>query len=248
MSFKNKVAIVTGGSRGIGRAIVLKLAHLGCDVVFSYHQNKDAAHSLENEVKNLGGRCQASSVDVKDFSAVKSWIEDVKKNFGGIDILINNAGVIRDKPLMMMSEDDWQEVMDTNLNGMFHVTRACIITLMKQKSGRIVNISSVSGVIGLPGQTNYSASKGGINAFTKALAKEVAAFGIRVNAIAPGFIDTEMVSKFSPEQKEKIIEMIPLKRMGSVEDVANAVAFLLSDDTRYITGQILNIDGGLVIR
>lgn len=248
MLLKDKVAIVTGGARGIGRGIVLKLAKGGCDVAFNYEKNKEAAASLEAEVKTLGRRCQVSCVDVKDFEAVKMWVQDVKNKFEHIDILINNAGIIRDKALMMMGKDDWDQVIQTNLNGMFHLARACIVTFMKQKSGSIINMSSVSGVIGLPGQTNYSASKGGIIAFTKALAKEVAAFGIRVNAIAPGFIETEMLLNFPQEQRQKIVDQIPLGRMGTVEDVANSVAFLLSPEAQYMTGQVIQIDGGLAIR
>ncbi len=249
MSFlKDKVTIVTGGSRGIGRGIVLKLAKLGCDIAFNYQQNKEAAVSLEGEVKALGRRCQASCVDVKDFEAVKTWVQDIKSNFEHIDILVNNAGIIRDKPLMMMTKQDWDDVIQTNLTGFFHLSRACIVTFMKQKSGAIINMSSVSGVIGLPGQTNYSAAKGGIIAFTKALAKEVAPFGVRVNAIAPGFIETEILVNFSEEQRQKIVEQIPLQRLGTVEDVANCVAFLLSPDAQYMTGQVVQVDGGLAIR
>ena len=193
-------------------------------------------------------RCKASCVDIKDFEAVKQWIAQVKEDFGRVDILVNNAGIVIDKPLMMMSREDWDQVIDTNLNGMFNAAKACIVTFMKQKSGDIVNISSVSGVIGLPGQTNYSASKGGINAFTKALAKEVARYGIRVNAVAPGFIETEILSHFTDEQKKEITGSIPLQRIGTPQDVANCVVFLLSPGARYMTGQIVQVDGGLAIR
>jgi 3-oxoacyl-[acyl-carrier protein] reductase len=245
---KDKVAIVTGGSRGIGRAIVLKLAGLGCHVAFNYHEQKQAADALVQEVTKNNVRCKASKVDVRDLSQVKAWTEDVKSDFGGIDILINNAGIVNDKALMMMTSDDWQKVIDTNLGGTFNVTKACIVTFMKQKKGDIINISSVSGIMGLPGQTNYSAAKGGINAFTKSLAKEVASYGIRVNAIAPGFIETEMLAKFSDEQKEQMKQNIPLQRLGTPDDVANTVAFLLSRDATYMTGQVINVDGGLVMR
>ncbi|MCR4337627.1 MAG: SDR family NAD(P)-dependent oxidoreductase, partial [Candidatus Omnitrophica bacterium] len=171
-SLKDKIAIVTGGARGIGRAIVLMLAQEGCHVAFNYTKSEDAAKSLVEEAQKLGVRCHASRVDIKSFDAVKQWIEEIKKEFGGLDILINNAGITRDKVLMMMTADEWHDVIDTNLSGMFYTSRACIVTFLKQKRGQIVNISSVSGVIGLPGQTNYSSSKGGIIAFTKALAKE----------------------------------------------------------------------------
>ncbi len=246
-SLKGKVAVVTGGARGIGRAIVLMLAREGCDVSFNYLKSKDEAKHLENEIKKIGVRGKAVCVDVKDFEGIKKWVEDVKNEFGRLDILINNAGIINDKALMMMSEDDWHQIIETNLTGTFNASRACIVTFLKQKSGDIVNISSVSGIFGLPRQVNYSASKGGVNAFTKALAKEVAAFGVRVNAVAPGFIETEILSEFSDEQKEKIKEMIPLGKIGAVEDVAHSVKFLLKRGT-YITGQILQVDGGLAIR
>lgn len=246
--FRNKVAIVTGGSRGIGRAIVEALAGRGCDIAFNYSKNHEVALVLEREIKDKGVRCKASCVDIRDFEDVKEWIAQVKEDFGRIDILINNAGIVIDKPLMMMSREDWDQVIDTNLNGMFNAVKACIVTFMKQKSGDIVNISSVSGVIGLPGQTNYSASKGGMNAFTKALAKEVGRYGIRVNAVAPGFIATDILSHFTEEQKKKVTERVPLQRIGTPQDVANCVVFLLSAGARYMTGQIVQVDGGLAMR
>lgn len=246
--FKNKVAIVTGGSRGIGRAIVEALASRGCDIAFNYSKSHEAALELEKEIKGKGVRCKASCVDIKNFEDVKEWIARVKEDFGRIDILINNAGIVIDKPLMMMSREDWDQVIDTNLSGMFNAAKACIVTFMKQKSGDIVNISSVSGVIGLPGQTNYSASKGGVNAFTKALAKEVGRYGIRVNAVAPGFIETDILSQFTDEQKKEIAGRVPLQRIGTPQDVANCVVFLLSQGARYMTGQVIQVDGGLAMR
>jgi len=245
---KNQTAIVTGASRGIGRAIALKLADLGANIAFNYQSSAEHALSLEKEIIAKGVKAKASQVDIKDFEAVKKWIDETKAEFGGLDVLVNNAGIIRDKALMMMSPEDWQIVIDTNLTGVFNATRASIVTFMKQKKGQVVNISSVSGMIGLPRQINYSASKGGINAFTKALAKEVAAFGIRVNAVAPGFIETEILSGFNEEQKKKITDLIPLGRIGAVEDVAGCVEFLLSPDAIYITGQVIVVDGGLAIR
>lgn len=245
MSEDKKIAIVTGGSRGIGRAISLKLATLGYDVAFNYHSNNETAVSLQKEIEVLGRQCLSSQVDIKDFAKVKEWIEAVKEKFGQIDVLVNNAGIIIDKPLMMMAESDWRDVIDTNLNGMFNATRHCIVSFMKQKGGSVINISSVSGVIGLPGQTNYSASKGAMNAFTKALAKEVAKFKVRVNAIGPGFIETDILSKFTDEQKAILAKDIPLNRIGSVDDVASCVEFLLN--AQYITGQILQVDGGLAM-
>ena len=244
---KDKVAVVTGASRGIGRGIALRLADCGCNVAFNYQKSVDEAKSLQEEISQKV-KCSAECVDVKDTEAVKEWIGKVKEELGPVDFLINNAGIIKDKPLMMMGKEDWQEVIDTNLNGMYNISRACIVDFMKRKSGRIVNISSVSGVIGLPGQTNYSASKGGMNAFTKALAKEIAKTGVTVNAIAPGFIETDILEKFTEEQRKEILSTIPLSRIGTIEDVANCVEFLLSDQARYITGQIIQIDGGLAIR
>ncbi|MBI5024322.1 MAG: 3-oxoacyl-[acyl-carrier-protein] reductase [Candidatus Omnitrophica bacterium] len=246
--FKNKVAIVTGGARGIGRAIVEALAQRGCDIAFNYSKSHDVALELEKAIKAKGVRCKAECVDIKDLEDVKEWIAQVKEDFGRIDILVNNAGIVIDKPLMMMSREDWDQVLDTNLNGMFNAAKACIVTFMKQKSGDIVNISSVSGVIGLPGQTNYSSSKGGMNAFTKALAKEVARYGIRVNAVAPGFIETEILSHFTEEQKKEIAGRVPLQRIGTPRDVANCVVFLLSKGAHYMTGQIVQVDGGLAMR
>jgi 3-oxoacyl-[acyl-carrier protein] reductase len=247
-TLKNKVALVTGGSRGIGKAIVLMLAEAGCDVAFSFVHNEAAAQETVKAAAAHGGRVKADCVDIKDFNAVKSWVETVRQEFGGLDILINNAGIIRDKALMMMTPEDWQEVIDTNLTGMFNAARACIVTFMKQKSGNIINISSVSGVFGLARQTNYSASKGGMNAFTKALAKETAGYGVRVNAVAPGFVETDILSALTEQQREQIATVVPLGRIGKVEDVANCVKFFLSPQAEYITGQVLVVDGGLAIR
>jgi len=245
---KDKVAVVTGGSRGIGRAIVLALAKEGCQVAFNYLSSAQKAEELKAEVENCGVKCLASQIDVRDLAAVKTWIDGVKGELGGLDILINNAGIIRDKALMMMTAEDWQEVIDTNLTGMFNVSRSCIVTFLKQKSGRIINISSVSGLIGLPRQVNYSAAKGGMNSFTKALAKETAAYGVLVNAVAPGFIETDILSDLSEEQRAEINQTVPLGRIGDVEDVAKSVLFLLSPLADYITGQIITVDGGLAIR
>jgi len=248
IEIKGKVAIVTGASRGIGRAIVLKLASHGCHVAFNYLKSAKQALALQKEAQSYGVQCQASCVDIKDFSAVKKWIEETKAALGGIDILINNAGIISDKAFMLMSLEEWQTVLDTNLNGVFNASRACIVTFLKQKKGDIINISSVSGVIGLPRQVNYSASKGGVDAFTKSLAKEVAAYGVRVNSIAPGFIETEILNGISPEERKKIEAVIPLGRIGKPEDVADCVEFLLSKEAQYLTGQVIQIDGGLAIR
>jgi len=248
IDIKGKVAIVTGASRGIGRAIVLKLASHGCHVAFNYLKSTEKALALQKEVESFGVRCEASCVDIKDFVAVKKWIEGVRASLGGLDILVNNAGIIADKAFMLMSPEEWHGVIDTNLHGVFNASRACIVTFLKQKKGDVINISSVSGVIGLPRQVNYSASKGGVDAFTKALSKEVAAYGVRVNSIAPGFIETEILSGFSEEEKKKIEAAVPLGRIGQSSDVANCVEFLLSKEAQYLTGQVIQVDGGLAIR
>lgn len=247
-SLKGKVAIVTGASRGIGRAIATRLADLGANVAFNYSKSVDAAKELEGELESRGVKASSKCVDIREFDAVKAWVAQVKEEFGQIDILVNNAGITTDKALMMMSKENWSDVIDTNLTGMFNASKACIVPFMKQKSGNIINISSVSGIIGLPGQTNYAATKGGMNAFTRSLAKEVAGYGVRVNAVAPGFIKTDMLSTISDEHMDVIVKEIPLNRIGSPEDVANCVEFLLSENAKYITGQILQVDGGLAIR
>jgi 3-oxoacyl-[acyl-carrier protein] reductase len=243
----NKVALVTGGTRGIGRSIVLALCKEGADCAFTYAGNQQAAESLVEEVHRLGRRALPIQLDVRDFEGSIKLIDSIKKEFGRLDILVNNAGITRDKSLMMMSKDDWSAVIDTNLTGVFNTTRACIITFLKQKRGDIVNISSVSGIHPLPGQCNYAAAKAGVIGFTKALAKEVAPYNIRVNAVAPGFIDTEMTAELSQQLKDKFMNKVPLQRFGTAEEVAQAVLFLLSDASQYITGQTLQLDGGLGI-
>lgn len=248
MTLKDKVAIVTGGSRGIGRAIVLRLASEGADIVFTYAKSSQEADSLVKEVEGLGRKCLAVQADARDFDKAKDLIEKAKDNFGRLDILVNNAGITRDKALMMMTKEDWFEVIDTNLNGTFNATRAAIVTFLKQKSGDVINITSVSGVAGLARQTNYSASKAGIIGFTKALAKEVAAYNIRVNAVAPGFVETDIISGLKEDYKKELVEKIPLGRFGKPEEVAEAVSFLLSDAANFITGQTIVIDGGLFIQ
>jgi len=248
MILKGKVAVVTGGSRGIGREIALELAKEGADISFNYLKNSEQARILVKDINALGRKALAEQVDISDFAKVKEFVEKTKNTFGRLDILINNAGIIIDKALMMMEEQDWRKVIDTDLNGAFNVTRSCIVTFLKQKSGQIVNISSVSGITGQARQTNYSASKAGIIGFTKALAKEVAEYNIRVNAVAPGYIQTDMLNTLKEEQKDHLKKFIPLGRFGKPADVARVVLFLLSDAAQYITGQVITVDGGMAMR
>ncbi|MBU1998494.1 MAG: 3-oxoacyl-[acyl-carrier-protein] reductase [Candidatus Omnitrophota bacterium] len=242
---QNKTAIISGASRGIGRAIALELAASGCNISFSYLKNEAEARKLEEEIIKIKVKAMAFQADIKDYEAVCAWVTKTKEVFGSLDIAINNAGVIKDKALVFMEKIDWQEVMQTNLDGVYNLSRAVITGFLKQKSGNIINISSVSGIIGLPRQTNYSASKAGVIGFTKALAKEVAGYNIRVNAIAAGFIETDMTKELKDSLREKMLKNIPLGRFGKTEEVALAVKFLASDVSEYITGETLVIDGGL---
>lgn len=242
-----KVAVVTGGARGIGRAIVLALANEGADVAFTYAGSKDLAESLEQEVSASGRRVLHVHSDVRDFDGSKRLIDTVKDRLGPIDILVNNAGITRDKSLMMMTKEEWAEVIDTDLTGVFNITKACIITFLKQKSGSIINISSVSGMSPMPGQVNYAAAKAGVIGFTKSLAKEVGPYNVRVNAVAPGFIETDMTAALNERYREKLLTLIPAGRFGRPEEVARAVVFLAGDQSRYITGHVVQIDGGLGI-
>jgi 3-oxoacyl-[acyl-carrier protein] reductase len=241
----DKVAIVTGGSRGIGRSIVLALAEANAACAFTYGSNRAAADALAEDIERRGRRVLAVQCDARDYQNTAAMIEQVKAAFGKIDILINNAGITRDKSLMSMSPQDWSDVIDTNLTGVFNATRACITAFLRQKSGNIVNIASVSGIHPLPGQVNYAAAKAGVIGFTKSLAKEVAPYNIRVNAVAPGFIETDMTAGFSEKMRDRFLSMIPLCRFGTQEEVAQAVLFLLSENSRYITGQAIVLDGGL---
>ncbi|MFA6078761.1 MAG: 3-oxoacyl-ACP reductase family protein [Candidatus Omnitrophota bacterium] len=242
---KDKVAIVTGGTRGIGRAVVFDLIENAAKVVFTYIKSDESAAIILDEIKELNGEAEAIKADVRDYGEAKRVVEETIKKFGHLDILVNNAGVTRDKALMMMDPSDWQEVIDTNLTGYFNMAKACIVTMMKQKSGNIVNLSSISGVTGTARQINYSSAKAGIIGMTKSLAKEVAPYNIRVNAIAPGYIETDMTKDL--KGKEDLIKMIPAGRFGKPEEVAKVVTFLVSGKAAYITGQTVKISGGLAI-
>ena len=243
----NKTAIVTGGTRGIGRAIVLELAKNGCNVAFNYSKSDDLANELLKEIEALGVKAMAKKADVSDFESAKDMIKEVKDNFGQIDFLVNNAGITRDKLLALMKEEDWDDVININLKSVYNFSKAVIMTMVKQKRGNILNITSVSGIAGVAGQANYSASKAGMIGFTKALAKEVGKANINVNAIACGFIETDMTASLPEEYKQKMTDMTSLKRFGTPEDVAKVAMFLLSDDAKYITGQVISVDGGLAL-
>lgn len=247
MTLVGKVALVTGGSRGIGRAIALKLAENGADVAINYAGNTAAAEEVKAAIEQMGRKALLIQCSVADTNGVQAMVNQVVKELGRLDILVNNAGITRDGLLMRMKEADWDDVMNTNLKGVYNCSKAVMRTMMKQKSGRIVNMASVVGEMGNAGQANYAAAKAGVIGFTKSLAKEVASRGITVNAIAPGFIATDMTSVLSDDQKAEMARTIPLGRAGQPEDVANAVLFLASEGAAYITGQVLNVDGGMVM-
>ena len=242
-----KVAVVTGASRGIGRAIALRLAQEGAAVVINYNGSKERAQEVKTESESAGGTAQIMQCDVADAASCDEMFQTIMKEFGRIDILVNNAGITRDGLLMKMAEEDFDAVIDTNLKGTFHCIRAVSRQMLRQRSGRIINLSSVSGVLGNAGQANYSASKAGVIGLTKSAARELASRGITVNAIAPGFINTEMTEVLSEKVKEGATAQIPLGKFGETEDIANAAAFLASDEARYITGQTLHVDGGMAM-
>lgn len=240
---EKKVAIVTGASRGIGKACALILAQSGYDVVINFAGNEEAAKETVDALKVLGSDSCAYKFDVSDYDASVNAVDEIYKKYGRIDVLVNNAGITKDGLLMRMSKENWNSVITTNLSSIFNMTQPVVKIMMKQKSGSIINMSSVSGVWGNAGQTNYASSKAGVIGFTKSLAKEVASRGIRVNAVAPGFIQTDMTKNLDTD---KILEHIAMKRLGEPSDIAKAVKFLASDAT-YITGQVLCVDGGLVM-
>jgi 3-oxoacyl-[acyl-carrier protein] reductase len=247
MTLAGKVALVTGGSRGIGRAIALTLAEHGADVAINYAGNTAAAEEVKGAIEGMGRKAILVQGNVADTDGVQAIVNQVVKELGRLDILINNAGITRDGLLMRMKEADWDAVLETNLKGVYNCSKAVMRTMMKQKSGRIVNMASVVGEMGNAGQANYAAAKAGVIGFTKSLAKEVASRGITVNAVAPGFIATDMTSVLTDEQKAEMARTIPLGRAGQPQDVANAVLFLVSEEAAYITGQVLNVDGGMVM-
>jgi 3-oxoacyl-[acyl-carrier protein] reductase len=243
----NKVAVVTGGSRGIGRAIAIELAKRGASIIVNYNSNGKAAQEVVMEITQAGGKAAALPGNVANVEDANALIKAAVEKFGQIDILVNNAGITKDMLIMMMSEESWDAVMDTNLKGTFNCAKAAVRYMMKARTGRIINITSISGQIGNAGQTNYSASKAGQIGFTKALAREVAARNITVNAIAAGYVDTEIWANVPEEAREGFIKMIPLGRKGTPEEIAYAVAFLASDEAAYITGQTLAVDGGMAM-
>ena len=247
MELTGKTAVVTGGSRGIGKAVALKLAELGANIVVNYTKNPEKAQEVINTIEGMGLKAMAIKADVSNSAEVDELFRRVEENFSTIDILVNNAGITRDTLLVKMKEEDWDNVISINLKGTFNCTKAVIKKMMKQRSGKIVNIASVIGVTGNAGQSNYGASKAGIIGFTKSIAKEVGSRGINVNAVAPGFIETDMTDILSEEIKDNLLTNIPLKQLGKPEDVANTVAFLCREDSKYITGQVINVDGGMVM-
>ena len=247
MLLENQVVLVTGGSRGIGKSVALACAREGAHVIINYAGNVKAAEETVKEISDLGQKCLAVQADVSKLADVERLIEEATAEFGKIDVLVNNAGITRDGLLMRMKEEDWDAVIETNLKGVFLCTKAVIRGMMKQRTGRIINMTSVVGVMGNAGQANYAAAKAGVIGFTKSTAKELASRGITVNAIAPGFIHSDMTAILPESVKEEMIKAIPIGRMGEADEVADTVLFLASNSARYITGQVIHVDGGMVM-
>ncbi len=245
MRLDNKTAVITGGSRGIGKEVALHLASLGADIAISYNSNADAANKVIEEIRSMGRKAIAMKADVGKKEQVEEFVGEVLEQYGNIDILVNNAGITRDNLLLRMKEEEWDEVLNTNLKGVFLMTKRVLRKMIKNKRGKIINITSIVGVIGNAGQANYSASKAGLIGFTKSVAKEVAVRGIQVNAIAPGFIETEMTDVLPENIKDELINAIPSRKLGKPEDIAYLVGYLSSELSNYITGQIIHVDGGM---
>lgn len=243
----NQVALVTGAARGIGKQIAITLAKAGFDIALNYRSNTDELTKLKEEIESYNVKCLLVQGDVSNFEDTERIAKETVEEFGKIDVLVNNAGITKDMLLLRMKKEDFEAVLDVNLVGTFNMTKNVSSYMMKARSGRIINVSSVVGVSGNAGQANYAASKAGIIGFTKSLAKELASRNILVNAVAPGFIGTDMTNVLKDEVKDKILEQIPLRRMGNAEEVANVVKFLASSDSSYITGQVINIDGGMLM-
>ena len=244
---ENKIALVTGGSRGIGKEIALSLAKEGAVVIVNYNGSKESAEAVVEEIITAGGKAESYQCNVADGAACEAMVKELIEKYGRVDILVNNAGITRDNLLMKMSEEDFDAVIDTNLKGTFHTIHYLSRYFLKQRSGKIINISSVVGIGGNAGQANYSASKAGIIGLTKSVARELASRGINVNAVAPGMVDTEMTQILSDSVKEEMMKQIPLKKMGNTKNIADAVVFLASDKSDYITGQVLVVDGGMTM-
>lgn len=243
----DKCALITGATRGIGKQTAITLAKQGYNIALNYRKENEELENTKKEIEKIGVQILAVKGDVANFEDCENFVKQVIERFGQIDVLVNNAGITKDMLLMRMKKEDFEQVIDTNLVGTFNVTKNVVPYMMKARSGRIINISSVVGISGNAGQTNYSASKAGIIGFTKSLAKEIASRNILVNAVAPGFIETNMTDVLKDDVKQEIAKNIPLKRMGTTQDVANVVKFLASDDSSYITGQVINVDGGMLM-